>query len=77
MVKLSSTCLSTEPYSTVYERDSSLPAGYEKETTYPYTGYTYEAYQYIYDGNGNLLETNYLGKSKYDKRDRVITIGTG
>lgn len=77
VVKLSSTCLSTEPYSTVYERDSSLPAGYEKETTYPYTGYTYEAYQYIYDGNGNLLETNYLGKSKYDKRDRVITIGTG
>ncbi len=77
VVKLSSTCLSTKPYSTVYEYDSSKPKGYEKETTYPYTGYTYEAYQYIYDGSGNLLETNYLGTSTYDKRDRVITVGTG
>lgn len=77
VVKLSSTRLSTTPYSTVYEEDSSLPTGYRKETTYPYTGYTYEAYQYIYDGNGNLLETNYLGKSTYKKRDQVITIGTG
>lgn len=77
VVKLSSTKLSTTPYSTVYEEDSSKPAGYRKETTYPYTGYTYEAYQYIYDGDGNLLETNYLGKSTYKKRDQVITIGTG
>ncbi len=77
VVKLSSTRLSTTPYSTVYEYDSSKPTGYEKETTTPYTGYSYEAYQYIYDGNGNLLETNYLGKSTYSKRDRVITIGTG
>ena len=77
VVKLSSTRLSTTPYSTVYEYDSSLPTGYRKETTYPYTGYTYEAYQYIYDGAGNLLETNYLGKSSYSKRDQVITIGTG
>ncbi len=77
VVKLSSTRLATEPYSTVYREDSSKPAGYEEETTYPYTGYTYEAYQYIYDGNGNLLESNYLGKSTYDKRDRVITVGTG
>lgn len=77
VVKLSSTRLSTTPYSTVYKYDSSLPSGYRKETTYPYTGYTYEAYQYIYDGAGNLLETNYLGKSSYSKRDQVITIGTG
>jgi vancomycin resistance protein YoaR len=77
VVKLSSTKLSTTPYETVYEEDSSLPTGYQKETTSPYTGYTYEAYQYIYDGSGNLLATNYLGKSTYKKRDRVITVGTG
>jgi vancomycin resistance protein YoaR len=77
VVKLSSTKLSTTPYETVYEEDSSKPSSYREETTYPYTGYTYEAYQYIYDGNGNLLETNYLGKSTYQKRDQVITIGTG
>lgn len=77
VVQLSSTRLSSTPYKTVYEEDSSKPNGYRKETTSPYTGYTYEAYQYIYDGNGNLLDTIYLGKSSYDKRDQVITIGTG
>ena len=69
--------LSTTPYSTVTEYDSSLPSGTTKEKTYPYTGYTYEAYQYVYSGDGTLLETNYLGKSVYKKRDRVIVVGTG
>ena len=77
VVKLSSSQLSSTPYSTVYKNDSSKPAGYQQETVSPYTGYTYEAYQYIYDGNGNLLDTVYLGKSTYQKRDRVITVGTG
>ncbi len=77
VVKLTSTQLSSTPYTTVYEYSSSLPAGTQQETTSPYTGYVYEAYQYIYDGSGNLLETNYLGKSTYKKRDQVITIGTG
>lgn len=77
VVKLSSTQLSSTPYSTVYKNDSSKPTGYQQETVSPYTGYTYEAYQYIYDGNGNLLDTVYLGKSTYQKRDRVITVGTG
>jgi vancomycin resistance protein YoaR len=76
-VKLSYNKLSTVPYSTVTKYDSSLPSGTSKETTSPYTGYTFEAYQYVYDGNGNLLETNYLGKSTYQKRDQVITVGTG
>ena len=77
VVKLQSVHLGTTPYGTVYVNDSSKPKGYEKETTYPYTGYSYEAYQNIYDGNGNLLESNYLGYSSYSKRDRVITVGTG
>ena len=69
--------LATNPYSTVTEYSSSLPSGTSKETTYPYTGYTYEAYQYVYSCDGTLLETNYLGKSTYKKRDRVVTVGTG
>ncbi len=77
VVKLSSTQLSSTPYSTEYVYSSDLKTGKQEETTSPYTGYVYEAYQYIYDGDGNLLETNYLGKSTYKKRDRVITIGTG
>lgn len=76
-VRLSSTKLSTTAYTTIYEYSSSLPRGSRVERVSPYTGYSYEAYQYIYDGNGDLIETNYLGVSRYQKRDRVITIGTG
>lgn len=65
VVKLSSTQLSSTPYGTVYEYSSSLPSGSQRETVSPYTGYSYEAYQYIYDGSGNLLDTVYLGKSSY------------
>lgn len=76
-VVLSSTCLSSTPYSVITKYDASLPAGYSSETTSPYTGYVYEAYQYVYSGDGTLLESNYLGKSHYAKRDQVITVGTG
>ena len=75
-VVLKSTRLSTTPYSVVYKDDPNMTAGTEKETTSPYTGYVYEAYQYVYSGDGTLLESNYLGKSKYEKRDQVITRGT-
>lgn len=75
-VVLSSTKLSTTPYSTVTEYDNTKPSTYSEVTTTPYTGYVYEAYQYVYSGNGTLLETNYLGKSTYHKRDKVITKGT-
>lgn len=76
-VVLDSTKLSTTPYGTVTEYTSALPSGTSREKTYPYTGYVYEAYQYVYSGDGTLLETNYLGKSTYKKRDRVIQVGTG
>lgn len=74
-VVLKSTQLSSTPYNVIIEYDSSKPASYSEETTSPYTGYVYEAYQYVYSGNGTLLESNYLGKSTYQKRDQVITKG--
>lgn len=76
-VKLDYRQLSSVPYSCEVVYSSALPAGTSKVTQTPYTGYTYEAYQYVYDGNGNLLETNYLGKSTYQKRNQITTIGTG
>lgn len=75
-VYLESTKLSSTPYTTVYKDDPSKPVGYEEETVSPYTGYVYEAYQYIYNKDGSLRETNYLGKSKYLKRDREVVRGT-
>lgn len=75
-VVLKSVHLSTTPYSTEYVNDNTMAAGTQKETVSPYTGYVYEAYQYVYSGNGTLLESNYLGKSTYQKRNQVITVGT-
>lgn len=75
-VVLSSTKLSSTPYTTVTKYDDTKPSTYSEVTTTPYTGYVYEAYQYVYSGNGTLLESNYLGKSTYQKRDQVITKGT-
>ncbi len=75
-VVLSSTKLATNPYGVVTELDPTKPTSYSEEKTSPYTGYTYEAYQYIYSGNGTLLESNYLGKSVYQKRDQVIVRGS-
>ena len=76
-VELTSTMVSSTGYTTVYQYSSAYRYGTQITTVTPYTGYSYDAYQNIYDGSGNLLVSNYLGRSYYEKRDRVITIGTG
>ena len=76
-VELTSTMVSSTGYTTVYQYSSAYRYGTQTTTVTPYTGYSYDAYQNIYDGSGNLIVSNYLGRSYYEKRDRVITIGTG
>ena len=75
-VELTSECLETTPYETKTTRTAEKPAGYYEYIS-PYTGYKYEAYQNIYDQSGNLVESNYLGISEYEKRDEEYVYGTG
>ncbi len=70
--------LSTEPYDTVYRE---LPHDNEKGYTdgeiiiTPYSGCTVKTYKKLYDREtGKLLETAYITKSTYNKRDKVICL---
>ncbi|HJH62657.1 MAG TPA: VanW family protein [Firmicutes bacterium] len=64
--------LSTTPWQTVYEPDSSVPQGTTQVKTTPYTGYEVNVYRCVYDGQGNLISRTFENYSKYAKRDRVI-----
>ena len=64
--------LSTTPWQTVYEPDSSVPQGTTKVKTTPYTGCEVNVYRCVYDGQGNLISRTFENYSKYAKRDRVI-----
>ena len=59
---------------TVYQPDESVPQGTTRVDSVqnPYTGVTAQTYRYIYDGEGNLLETQDMGISVYRMRPRTI-----
>ena len=58
---------------TKYEPDPSVPQGtlvLDKEQ-YAYTGWSAHTYRYIYDKDGNLLEKQDMGSSKYSMRPNL------
>jgi vancomycin resistance protein YoaR len=59
---------------TQYQADTSIPEGTTKVDTKqnPYTGLTAQTYRYVYDKDGNLLETQDMGISKYKMRPKTI-----
>lgn len=73
-----------EPYSanktitnyatTVYKPKADVPRGttQKDKTNYAYNGGTAEAYLKILDANDNVLETKFLHKDTYSKRDAVV-----
>lgn len=73
-VEMKTTQLSSTPYSTVYQIDNSLAAGQTKELVHAYTGYKYESYRYVYDGDGNLISNRFEASSTYAYRDKVIGV---
>ena len=73
-VEMETRRLSSTPYSTVYQIDESLAAGQTKTVTSAYTGYKYEVYRCVYDGNGNLISRTFENTSTYAYRDKVIAV---
>ena len=55
---------------TVYVADASVPRGtlVLDRAQYAYTGWSARTYRYIYDKDGNLLEKQNMGTSKYNMR---------
>ena len=74
-VKMTNEVLSTTPWETVYKDDETLPAGTEKVTTTPYTGYKVKSYRNVYDADGKLISSTYEATSGYKVRNKVISRG--
>lgn len=75
-VTLSQKTLSTIPYTTKYEYDSSLPYGQQIITTNGVNGYTSESY-ITKKLNGQIIYSGVLSQDKYNAQQQVIKIGAG
>lgn len=74
-VKMTNEVLSKTPWETVYKDDPTLPAGTEKVTTTPYTGYKVKSYRNVYGADGKLISSTYEATSDYKVRNKVISKG--
>lgn len=74
-VKMTNEVLSKTNWETVYKDDDTLPAGTEKVTTTPYTGYKVKSYRNVYSADGKLISSTYEATSDYKVRNKVISKG--
>ena len=58
-VKITSKTVSTTPWKTIYKEVDNLAPGVERVTQYPITGFTVQTWRNVYDGNGNLISSNF------------------
>lgn len=74
-VKITSKTVSTTPWKTIYKEVDNLAPGAERVTQYPITGFTVQTWRNVYDGNGNLISSNFEAESSYDSRDKIVEVG--
>lgn len=74
-VKITSKTVSTTPWKTIYKEVDNLAPGAERVTQYPITGFTVQTWRNVYDGNGNLISSNFEAESNYDSRDKIVEVG--
>ena len=74
-VKITSKTVSTTPWKTIYKEVDNLAPGAERVTQYPITGFTVQTWRNVYDGNGNLISSNFEAESSYDSRDKIGEVG--
>ncbi len=74
-VKMTNEVLSKTDWETVYKDDEPPPAGTEKVTTTPYTGYKVKSYRNVYSADGKLISSTYEATSDYKVRNKVISRG--
>jgi len=73
-VEMKTVQLSKTPFTTVYQIDNSLAAGQTKNLVHAYTGYKYQSYRVVYDGNGKQLSKEFEAASTYAFRNKVIGV---
>ena len=73
-VEVSSETISTTPYGRVEKEDPSIPAGTSKVESYGFVGYVVDTYKTVYNGDGTVLKTEYVGRSEYSSKDTVVLV---
>lgn len=73
-VEMSSKVISTFTEEPQEKVDETKPVGYRQVTQGAYTGAKVEAYQKVYDGDGNLLESRTI-YSTYNARPQITVVG--
>ena len=73
-IKIVSTLISSTPYQTIEREDESVEPGTKVDFIDGYNGFTADTHKHYYDGEDNLLEVVYVGRSFYNVRDKVVLI---
>ena len=73
-VEMSNNVISTFTEEPQEKVDETKPVGYRQVTQTAYTGAKVEAYQKVYDGDGNLLESRTI-YSTYNARPQITVVG--
>jgi len=73
-VEMTNKIVDDAPMETVYEEDETKEPGFEEQKQTQYIGAKVEAYQKVYDGDGNLIKERTI-KSVYKGRPEIIVTG--
>jgi vancomycin resistance protein YoaR len=69
--------LDTSGYREIHEESARVQPGGTKVESPGHPGYVVETYMLVYDGQGELVERNFISKSSYHPQNRVILYPIG
>lgn len=64
------------PYTTTYQKDSSLGAGESRVISSGSNGCKTATYKYVYDKNGTLLSSECISRDTYSPHNKVVAVGS-
>lgn len=73
-IEIKYTEISSSDFKLVEKEDESVPQGQSIVKQDGHRGHVVETFKYFYDGDGNLLREEKVGRSSYSSQDRLILI---
>lgn len=67
--------ISTVPYKTTYQSDSSLATGETRVISSGSNGCKTATYKYVYDKNGTLISSECISRDTYSPHNKVVAVG--
>ena len=74
-VVLDAQYVSSVPFTTTYQKDSSLASGQSKVIQSGSNGCKTVTYKYLYDKNGTLVSSECLSRDTYNPHNKIIAVG--